>query len=174
MRIPFLTLAVLAFLVGTAPARAEAVQSALNEAIAAFEQAEARLGSGTFGVDVDAYRDALTLGRFSSVHWGSDITIALEDGDGTAGCARFAAYVHLPPRDNTVSLVFCPQFSSQGTPALRRLTVLHEMVHVVAGADECRAMAFAARVEVLATGAFTPVARYWRNNDCDRSGFTLP
>jgi hypothetical protein len=174
MRLPFLALVVLAFLLGTAPARADAVQTALNEAIAAFEQAEARLGSGAFGVDVDAYRDALTSGRFSSLHWGGDITLALEDGDGTAGCARFAAYVRLPPRGGTIWLVFCPQFSSQGTPALRRLTVLHEMVHVVAGADECRAMAFAARVEMLATGTFTPVERYWRNNDCAGSGFSLP
>jgi hypothetical protein len=73
-----------------------------------------------------------------------------------------------------VRLTLCPQFSEEGSRELRRLTVLHEMVHVVAGPDECRAMAFAARIEHLATGSFTPVDRYWQANGCDRSGFGLP
>jgi hypothetical protein len=93
---------------------------------------------------------------------------------GTGSCQRFAAYVRLPPEDGKVELVFCPQFVNEGTPALRRLTILHEMVHVVAGPDECRAMAFAAHIENLATGGFTPVDPYWRANNCADSGFNLP
>ena len=156
------------------PARADAVQIAFNDAIAVFEQARTRLGATRFGVDIAAYRDALTLGQFTSAHWGGSMTVALKTGGTGSGCARFAAYVPLPPRDGVVPLVICRQFSEEGTPELRRLTILHEMVHVVAGADECRAMAFAAEVEKLATGSFTPVDRYWQANGCDGSAFRLP
>jgi hypothetical protein len=73
-----------------------------------------------------------------------------------------------------VSLVICPQFSAEGSNSLRALTILHEMVHVVAGPNECRAMAFAARIEKLATNRFTDVSRYWQANKCEGSGFSLP
>ncbi len=156
------------------PARADAVQSAFNDAIVAFGQARPQLGTTRFGVDIAAYRDALTLGQFTSAHWGGGLAVAVETGGTGSGCARFAAYVRLPPQDGEVALVICRQFSEEGTAALRRLTILHEMVHVVAGADECRAMAFAAEVEKLATGAFTPVERYWQANGCERSGYAMP
>jgi hypothetical protein len=165
----------LTMLCGISPIRADAVGTALNDAIIAFERARPGLGMVAFGVDVAAYGDALLLGRFSSSHWGGTVVLDLEHPDEPAGaCARFAAYVRLPPQNGTVTLVTCPQFRTDGTNALRRLTLLHEMVHVVAGPDECQAMAFAARVEMLATGSFTPVERYWRANDCDASGYELP
>lgn len=171
--LPLLALSIL--LLSAVQARADAVQTAFNDAIAAFEAARAGLVAESFGVDVTAYRDALTEGQFASRHWGGEIAVELiEPAESSGACARFAAYVHLPAHDGRVRMVVCPQFSADGTPALRRLTVLHEMVHVVAGADECRAMAFAARVELLANGAFTPVERYWRANDCDQSPFRLP
>ena len=71
-------------------------------------------------------------------------------------------------------LVLCPQFFSDGADALRVLTVLHEMVHAVAGPDECQAMAFAARVEHAATGQFTPVDAYWQASGCEGSAYRLP
>ena len=163
------------------PARAQTggptdrVDAAFNAAIAAFERARPALGATAFGVDVESYGDALTLGRFHSAHWGGQVALSLEQQSGNGGsCGRFAAYVRLPPRDGVVSLVICPQFSAEGTDPLRRLTILHEMVHVVAGPDECRAMAFAARVEHFATGSHTPVDRYWQANGCEGSGFRLP
>lgn len=174
MRKLFALLAGLLLPLTVAPARAEEVQSAFNDAITMFEQARPQLGTTRFGVDIAAYRDALTLGQFASAHWGSDMVVALEAGGTGGGCAHYAAYVPLPPRDGVVPLVICPQFSREGTPALRRLTLLHEMVHVVAGADECRAMAFAAEVEKLATGRFTPVEQYWRANGCAGSAYRLP
>lgn len=165
----------LALLSGIVPARAGAVQTALNDAIAAFERAQPHLTASEFGVDVAAYGEALMLGRFSSTHWGGAIAVDLIAQQHAGGsCTRYAAFVRLPPQSGAVPLVFCPQFSAQGNNALRRLTVLHEMVHVVAGPDECRAMAFAAKVEQAATGRFTPVERYWRANGCAGSGFSLP
>jgi hypothetical protein len=158
-----------------APASANPVNTAFNSAIAALEAAAPRLGAQDQGVDLVAYRDALTRGQFSSQHWGGTVTLDLvESADASGSCSRFAAFVRLPPQNGVVQMVICPQFSAEGTAALRRLTVLHEMVHVVAGPDECRAMALAARIELLATGSFTPVDRYWQANGCDRSGFTLP
>jgi len=158
-----------------APARADSVGTAFNAAIDQFERAWPKLPAESFGVDVAAYRDALTLRRFSSPHWGGSIRLGVETGaEAESSCARFAAFVRLPPSDGAVTLVLCPQFSSPGADALRRLTVLHELVHVVAGADECRAMAFAARIEFLATGSFTDVTRYWQANGCEGSGFGLP
>ncbi|MEQ9635601.1 MAG: hypothetical protein RLW68_05905 [Devosia marina] len=174
MRLFTAILAGLLWSLAASGARADAVQIAFNDAIAAFEQAQPRLGTTRFGVDISAYRDALTLGQFTSSHWGSRLTVGLEKGASGSGCSRFAAYVPLPPRDGVVPLVICRQFSEEGTAALRRLTILHEMVHVVAGADECRAMAFAAEVERLATGSFTPVERYWQTNGCEGSAFSLP
>lgn len=157
------------------PARADMARTAFDRAIDQFEKALPQLPAELFGVDVPAYRDALTFKSFSSRHWGGSIRLGIENSNQTSGsCNRYAAFVRLPPQDGAVTLVLCPQFSSDGADALRTLTVLHELVHVVAGPDECRAMAFAARVEQLATGRFTDVSRYWRANDCAESGFALP
>lgn len=157
------------------PALADPLETALDRAVATFETALPSLANSEFGVDVGAYRDALTLQRFSSAHWGGQVTLAIERRDeATGSCSRFAAFVLLPPQDGNMGLVLCPQFFSDGADALRELTILHEMVHVVAGPDECRAMAFAARIELLAKGAFTPVDAYWQAQDCSRSAFRLP
>ena len=175
MRLLLPLLAVLALALPQSPARADAISTALNDAIAAFSVARSQLPAHLAGVDTAAYGEALSSGRFTSRHWGGAIALDLhESADEGGACARFAAYVHLPPRDGAVRLTLCPQFSAEGTRELRRLTVLHEMVHVVAGPDECQAMAFAAKVEQLATGSFTPVDHYWQVNGCDRSGFSLP
>ena len=148
---------------------------ALDRAIATFEAALPRLGGEEMGVDVTAYRDALTLQRFQSAMWGGTVTVDLSIRDTASGsCGRFAAFVRIPPENGAVRLVLCPQFFTDGADALRELTVLHEMVHVVAGSNECQAMAFAARVEQAGTGRFTPVGAYWRASGCEGSGYRLP
>ncbi|SMQ85731.1 hypothetical protein SAMN06295905_3021 [Devosia lucknowensis] len=175
MRFLPLVFALSALFVLPQAAQADPVTTALNDAVAAFAKARPQMGREAFGVDVAAYGDALTAGRFASAYWGGEIALDLHQSrDAGGSCGRFAAYVQLPPQDGTIRMVVCPQFSADGTAALRRLTVLHEMVHVVAGPDECRAMAFAARVEAAATGAFTPVDRYWQANNCPASAFSLP
>lgn len=162
-------------LVSAPQSRADAINNAFNDAIALFERAAPRLSSVHQGVDIGAFRDALTLGQFSSGYWGRDITLSItEQTSANGSCANYAAFVRIPPQEGHIEMTFCPEFSTHGTPTLRRLTVLHEMVHVVAGADECGAMAFASAVEYAATGSFTGVERYWRANQCDRSGFALP
>ena len=158
-----------------ASARADVVDTAFSRAVDQFDSALPQLPAELFGVDVSAYRDALTLRQFSSSYWGGTISLRVENGSkDNASCARFAAFVRLPPSNGQVSLILCPQFRTEGADALRRLTVLHELVHVVAGPDECRAMAFAAQIEQLAGGRVTNVDRYWQANDCDSSGFSLP
>ncbi len=146
-------------------AAADEPGSALDRAIALFEAAMPGLPPALHGVDRDQYRAALTLGK------GVALVTGLDPAD---RCERFAAYALLPAQDGVVRLVFCPRFFSDGTDELRAMTVLHEMVHVVAGPDECRAMAFAAAIEQRATGRYTPVDSYWRANTCDTSGFSLP
>jgi hypothetical protein len=165
-----------ALLAGPAVAQDQAVlDRALDAAVALFETARPHLATTDSGVDVGAYRDALTLQQFQSAHWGGIVTVELAIRATEAGsCGRFAAFARIPPEDGTVRLVLCPQFFSDGADDLRRLTVLHEMVHVVAGADECRAMAFAARVEQAANGRFTPVDAYWRASGCENSAYSLP
>lgn len=169
-------LAILVLTAGPGLARDRAVlDRALDGAIATFERALPRLNAVEMGVDVAAYRDALTLQRFSSAHWGGDVTLDIDIREQAEGsCGRFAAFVVVPPDNGVVRLVLCPQFFSQGADALRELTILHEMVHAVAGRDECQAMAFAARVEQAATGTFTPVDPYWRASGCGRSAYRLP
>ena len=94
--------------------------------------------------------------------------------EASGSCSRFAAFVVTPPKGGTIPLVLCPKFFTAGADALRELTILHEMVHVVAGTDECQAMAFAARIEMAAKGTFTPVDAYWRANSCEGSRYRLP
>ena len=171
-------LAAILVLLLASPAAAEdrpMLDEALDAAIATFETALPRLRADEMGVDVAAYRDALTLQRFQSDHWGGMVDIELVIREAQEGsCGRFAAFTRIPPENGAVRLVLCPQFFSPGADALRQLTMLHEMVHAVAGSDECQAMAFAARIEQAATGRFTPVDAYWRANGCGETGFRLP
>lgn len=161
------------------PAAAQAQQSSLDAAItsavATFEAARSRLDPGAFGVDGAAYRDALSLQRFQSARWGGAVQVQMSISQDSGGsCGRFAAYTRFPPENGSIRLVLCPQFFTRGADALRELTILHEMVHVVAGGDECQAMAFAASVQMAASGAFTPVDGYWRANGCEGGAFRLP
>lgn len=154
---------------------AAVLERALDRAMATFESALPDLGNTEFGVDVRAYRDAISLRQFQSAYWGGTIRLDIETEDDDGGsCGRFAAYVRMPPQDGAIRLVLCPQFFSDGADALRELTLLHEMVHAVAGRDECQAMAFAARVEMAAKGSFTPVDAYWQASGCAGSGYSLP
>ena len=166
----------LALLAGPTMAQDQVVlDRAVDAAIAMFETALPDLAATELGVDVSTYRDALTLQQFRSDHWGGTVSVELAIRDTEEGsCGRFAAFARIPPDNGSVRLVLCPQFFSDGADALRRLTVLHEMVHVVAGADECRAMAFAARIEQAASGRFTPVDAYWQASGCARSRYALP
>lgn len=151
------------------------LDKALDGALATFERALPQLDSSEFGVDVAAYRDALSLQKFQSRHWGGAVSLELQTRDEASGsCSSFAAFVRIPPENGAVRLVLCPQFFTPGADRLRELTMLHEVVHVVAGADECRAMAFAARVQMAATGTFTPVDAYWRSSGCVGSEYNLP
>jgi hypothetical protein len=151
----------------------------LNEAMASalvrLESALPALGAEAFDVDVAAYRDALSLQQFSSGRWGGTVRVSIQTQKDEAGqCARYAAFTRVPPQDGVVPLVLCPRFWTEGADGLRTLTLLHEMVHVVAGTDECQAMAFAARVEQAATGQWTHVDAYWRASGCAGSRYSLP
>ena len=98
-------LATLAFALPPAPARADAISTAFNDAMAAFDAARAGLPPELAGVDVVAYGQALSSGQFASPHWGETVTLDLhESTDDGGSCGRFAAYVHLPPRNGTVRL----------------------------------------------------------------------
>ena len=151
------------------------LDSALKTALARAEQALPAIAANPFGVDVAAYHAALRQRPFLSSVWGGEIQIALQiRAAPTGSCSRYAAFVRMPPEDNVLPLVLCPQFFTPGADDLRVLTILHEMVHVVAGRDECQAMAFAAQVEQLATGSFTPVDAYWAASNCASSPYRLP
>lgn len=176
IRLPRFVLVLLLFAgPGLAHGQQLSLDAAFRTATATFERALPELGTTVVGVDVAAYRDALTLQRFNSTVWGGAVTVAPTIREAATGsCSRFAAFVRTPPENGVVSLVLCPQFFSEGADALRALTILHEMVHVVAGSDECQAMAFTARIEQAANGRFTPVEAYWRASGCEGSGFRLP
>jgi hypothetical protein len=159
-----------------APAAAQdlsLVQQAIGDAAGTF--VGAGLGGTLLGIDLGEYRDALVQQRFASSHWGGTVAVAIDTPAAAEGsCARFAAYVVTPPQDGAVRLVLCPEFFLEGAGALRELTILHEMVHVVAGPGECRALAFAAAVQQAAHGRHTPVDAYWTANGCAGSEFALP
>jgi len=153
----------------------DVLERAVQGAISQFEAAAPRLGNSLFGVDVAAYRDALRHRRFVGGLWPGETQLAFEIRSQNSGsCSRFAAFVRIPPENGVVGLVLCPEFFISGADALRRLTILHEMVHVVAGRDECQAMAFAASIEQLASGSYTPVDAYWQTRNCSTGPYRLP
>ena len=162
----------------SAPAQAQQqrmLDNALAGATRTFEQAMGKLGTATEGVDTAAYRDALKRHRFYSSQWDMELEVdflikSAED----RRCDSFAAYVIPAIESGAVNVVLCPKFFSSGADALRETTILHEMVHVVAGTDECRAMAYTAQLQFIATGRFQSVAQYWDKNRCGRSAFSLP
>ena len=165
----------LVFIATPGMAQDRTLDVAIDRAVDTFERALPKLSATEFGVDVAAYRDALTLQQFSSRHWGGSVSVDLVQRDGATGsCGRFAAFVRVPPENGVVPLVLCPQFFTAGADGLRELTILHEMVHVVAGTNECQAMAFAAKVEMAAKRRFTPVDGYWQASGCASSKYTLP
>lgn len=176
--LPRFVIALIAPLLLVLPAGAQSrnlLERAHASAITSFEQASRQSAGSLFGVDLGAYGDALRRQHFHSAYWGGEIAVDFVIRDAAGGsCARFAAFVRLPPENDRLALVFCPQFFSPDADGLRRLTVLHEMVHVVAGPDECRAMAFAAAIEQAAHGHFTPVETYWRAHGCAASDYHLP
>lgn len=151
------------------------LQRAFGDARQMFAAARPGLAAHAQGVDIAAYGDALTNQVFTGGAWPGQTRLSVQiQSTETGSCSRFAAFVRIPPQDGVVELVLCPEFFSAGTDGLRALTILHEMVHVVAGRDECQAMALAARIEQLAKGSFTPVDRYWQAQDCSAGPYSLP
>lgn len=152
-------------------------QALLDKAVAAaqktFTAALPGMKASLFGVDIEIYGNALLTKRFTAPG-GAEIAVKTELGNSAGSCSRFAAFVRIPAKDGVVTLVLCPQFFTAGADDLRELTILHEMVHVVAGPDECRAMALAASIQQRATGDFTPVDGYWAASGCAGSRFRLP
>ena len=162
----------------TAPVRAqpdELIDDALRSAARTFEQAAGQLDAVSMGVSRSEYGDALTRRRFASALWGATLDVRVANNDSERGlCAGFAAYVTPAIEQGAVVLTICPRFLLPGADALRETTVLHEMVHVVAGPDECRAMAYTAQIQMMATGTFQPVRDYWTKNNCETSRYRLP
>lgn len=151
------------------------IDAALRSAARTFDRAAGQLDAVSMGVSRADYSDALTRRRFGSTLWGAtlDVRVARNDSEGGL-CAGFAAYVTPAIEQGAVVLTICPRFLLPGADGLRETTVLHEMVHVVAGPDECRAMAYTAQIQVLATGTFQPVREYWARNNCQASRYRLP
>ncbi|HEV7291157.1 MAG TPA: hypothetical protein VGN79_02470 [Devosia sp.] len=163
--------------IGCLPARAQdpaLLNNAVARAAQSLDKAAPQLGATPFGVDLATYRQVLLGRRFTSPQWGEVTLAMLIEQQVSGSCGRFAAYVRTPPENGTIFLVLCPKFFTEGADRLRELTILHELVHVVAGPDECRAMAFAAHVEQFSAGAYTPVGAYWATNGCASSQFSLP
>ncbi len=151
------------------------IEDALAAAAQTFGQVSGALGDTSMGVPTSEYRNALTRLRFASSVWGETLAVQISVAENGRGlCAGFAAYVTPAITQGAVVLTICPQFFSAGADALRETTILHEMVHVVAGTDECRAMAYTAQVQSLASGSYVPVRDYWAKNGCEGSRYKLP
>lgn len=173
-----LLLGLLALLLSAGASAADervALDRALSEARTLFAAARPALDGRRFGLDLDAYAAALALEPITPSVWDGAVRVVPEIRARASGsCQRYAAFVVMPPAAGQLRLVLCPQYFSPGADDLRRLTMLHEMVHAVAGRDECRAMALAAAIEQAASGRHTPVDAYWRANGCPDSAFRLP
>ena len=176
MKSMFLAMVIAVLAAGSARAAdAALLEQALAAAQATFARAMPQLEPLPLGVDTIAYGAALRGRAFQSAQWDGPVALVTEIRRAATGsCSRFAAFVVTPPENGAIRLVLCPQFFTPGRDDLRELTLLHELVHVVAGPDECRAMGFAALVEQAARGSFTPVDVYWQANDCPASAFALP
>jgi hypothetical protein len=168
-------LAVLAAVMPAAAQQQDRLDAAIAAASKTFDRARPALGPMAAGVDTAAYRAALSKRRFYSTRFHAELALRyVTMRDGAGRCPQFAAYVVPAPDNGVVTIHLCPEFFRSGADGLRETTILHELVHVVAGPDECQAMAFTAQVQLLATGTFQPVDRYWASNGCDRSAYRLP
>ncbi|UXN73289.1 M35 family metallopeptidase [Devosia sp. A8/3-2] len=168
-------LVVAIFAVPVQAQQADLLDRAIADAIGTFELALPQLGATMMGVDTSAYGDALKARRFHSARTGSaqDVIFVIEDS-AKGSCAKFAAYVAGVANSEAAHMFLCPQFFMPGADLLRETTILHEMVHVVTGTDECQAMAYTAQVQMLARGSYVPVAMYWKENGCAGSRYALP
>jgi hypothetical protein len=159
---------------------AQAQQNALlDKAIAGatrtFERALPQMGAITMGVDNSAYADALKARRFSLRPHRQCTRRHLRDRGQQQRLMRQIRRLCRPVANSDAAHLFvCPQFFTPGADLLRETTILHEMVHVVNGTDECQAMAYTAHVQMLATGSYVPVAKYWKENGCAGSRYRLP
>lgn len=161
-------------LAGPAVAQQDVLDRALADASATAHKASAQLGRTEFGVDTAAYLRAVQQrvfvqpdGQIVPIHF-------VIEGKASGSCQKFAAYVVPVANDPGKYVFICPQFFTPGADRLRETTLLHELVHVVAGRDECQAMALTARVQYLASGSFQSVAKYWADSQCEASRYRLP
>lgn len=160
----------------SAPAQASdnaVLDQVLAAAVKTFDAAASGMSATTMGVDNTAFGDALRHRRFQSPDGTVAVNFVIQQNS-NGDCAHFAAYVGPVDDGGGAYMFFCPQFFLPGADALRVTTVLHEMVHIVAGPDECRAMAYTARLQQRASGTFQPVAAYWNKNGCNASRYSLP
>jgi len=163
-------LAVVLVCLGTAQVAAEpALDNALRAAREVFNRAAPALSGTIMGVDTASYAAALLRQQTPD----GALQFVIETNE-NGSCRKFAAYVGRVDGTADTFLFLCPQFFMPGADALRVTTILHELVHVVAGPDECRAMAYAAHLEMLANGRFQPVEAYWQRNGCASSRYRLP
>lgn len=161
-------------LVSPAMAQRDVLDRALADAAATAREASGRLAPTEFGVDTAAYLQALEQRLFTRPD-GQAVPVRFVIEESAAGsCEKFAAYVVPVANDPSKYVFICPQFFTPGADRLRETTLLHELVHVVAGRDECQAMAFTARLQFLASGSFQPVAQYWAASKCANSRYRLP
>lgn len=161
-------------LAGPAVAQQDVLNRALADAAATARQASDRLGAKEFGVDTAAYLEALERRVFTRPDGHSVPVRFVIETSASGSCQKFAAYVVPVANDPGKYVFLCPQFFTPGADRLRETTLLHELVHVVAGRDECQAMAFTARLQFLASGSFQPVAKYWADSQCATSRYRLP
>ncbi|HTN60421.1 MAG TPA: hypothetical protein VL147_02560 [Devosia sp.] len=151
------------------------IEAALRAATRSFTRALPQLDAVSMGVRSAEYGAALRQRQFRSSLSGSMLDVRVEIAGSERGlCAGYAAYVTPAIAQNAMILTICPRFFSPGADGLRETTILHEMVHVVAGPDECRAMAYTAQIQLLSSGGFTPVDAYWARNNCAASAYRLP
>ncbi|MEO5806990.1 hypothetical protein [Devosia sp.] len=171
MRWILAVLALFAIMASPAQAQQSVLDRALADAARTLARAMPKLNAVELGIPMASYKKALTrrLVRFNGATANAPISFVFaREGEGS--CDRFVAYVRGPG----AAMYLCPKFFSRGADAQRETTILHEMVHIVAGPDECLAMAFTARVQFVASGTFQPVAQYWAANGCPQSKYALP
>lgn len=130
-----------------------------------------------WNIDPEIYRSALNQGEFYAPYWSKSVKVKYVIGtNDTPLCDTSKAYVEheeLNSRELVSTLVVCPGFFTYPHMQYQAETILHELVHVVTGPDECRAFAYAYTIIYFALSEATLNERLWSHYNCDSSTYNI-
>lgn len=167
----------------TSPAHSQTQQNALDSVIEIAIQTVAKANEkadfsvfNMWNIDPELYSAALNERSFYAPHWGLkvnvDYIIETERAGTCNGSYAYVSHTDTVPGEMSATVHICPYFF-EADPYVKLETVLHELVHVVTGVGECRAMAYTFALTQFGTGFASLDEAYWARHNCETSEYNI-